>query len=105
MATADPANNPQLNGLLAQDREKQSVAVHSFDPDATPAQKAAAAGKGRSQLTNGNSKDDSPGGKGECALRFVLTSLAPVPRMVLVSNTRLCTARSRYSYRSSFSPL
>ena len=73
MATADPANNPQLNGLLAQDREKQSVAVHSFDPDATPAQKAAAAGKGRSQLTNRNSKDDSPGGKGECALRFYFT--------------------------------
>ena len=73
MATADPANNPQLNGLLAQDREKQSVAVHSFDPDAPPAQKAAAAGKGRSQLTNGNSKDDSPGGKGECALRFDFT--------------------------------
>ena len=67
MATlnGDSAGQPQLNGLIQQDREKQRVAVHSFDPDATPEQKAAAAGKGRSQLESG--KKDSPGGKGEFA--------------------------------------
>ena len=51
---------------ITQDREKQSVAVHTFDPDATPEQKAAAAGKGRSQIDGG--KKDTPGGKGELAV-------------------------------------
>jgi hypothetical protein len=37
----------QLNGLVQADAEKNRVAVHSFDPNASPAEKAAAAGKGR----------------------------------------------------------
>ena len=65
MATATAAHNgePQLNGLIQEDKQKQSVAVHTFDPDATPEQKAAAAGKGRSQIEAG--KDNDAGGKGE----------------------------------------
>ncbi|EJD04407.1 tricalbin [Fomitiporia mediterranea MF3/22] len=62
MATNGGTNGqPQLNGIIAQDKEKQNVAVHSFDPDATPEQKAAAAGKGRNQIES--SKDDAPSGK------------------------------------------
>lgn len=61
---ADTNGQAQLNGIMAQDKEKQSVNVHTFDPNSTPEQKAAAAGKGRSQLESAN-KSDAPGGKGE----------------------------------------
>lgn len=61
------ATNPQqqLNGILNQDREKQSVAVHTFNPDSTPEQKAASAGKGSNQLKSVQDKGDESGGKGE----------------------------------------
>ncbi|KAL5495683.1 TCB2 [Sanghuangporus weigelae] len=63
MATANggTAGQQQLNGLIQQDKDKQNVAVHSFDPEATPEQKAASAGKGRSQIESG--KKDTSGGK------------------------------------------
>ena len=51
----DGDGNGTLNGSgvedqLKQDASKGRVAVHTFDPDASPAQKAAAAGKGKEQL-------------------------------------------------------
>lgn len=58
----DPHSQAQLNGIKHQDEAKGAV-VHSFDPDATPQQKAAAAGKGRDQLQSAN-KDLSAGDKG-----------------------------------------
>ncbi|KAH8120625.1 tricalbin [Phellopilus nigrolimitatus] len=63
MATNGGATNGQagLDGIVEHDQEKQSVAVHTFDPDASPAQKGAAAGKGREQISSG--KNDQPGGK------------------------------------------
>ncbi|KAI5124397.1 hypothetical protein M0805_008282 [Coniferiporia weirii] len=51
----------QLNGLVAHDQQKQRVAVHTFDPDATPEQKAAKAGKGRGDI--GGDGVDHAGGK------------------------------------------
>lgn len=57
MASSLPPNGPsstirahsQANDILQKDAAKGNVSVHSFDPDASPAQKAAAAGKARPQ--------------------------------------------------------
>lgn len=69
MATAVPSNaadaQQQVNGIVKQDQDKNRVAVHTFDPDATPEQKAAAAGKGASQLKSAKKADQASGGKGE----------------------------------------
>ncbi len=50
MATngAAPTSGAQLNAILNKDAERNPV--YTFDPDAPPQQKAAAAGKGREQL-------------------------------------------------------
>ena len=42
----------QANDIVQNDASRGNVAVHSFDPDASPAEKAAAAGKARNQLTS-----------------------------------------------------
>ncbi|KAF9026598.1 C2 domain-containing protein [Rhodocollybia butyracea] len=42
--------NGNVADVLAHDAANGRVAVHTFDPDASPAQKAAAAGKGKDQL-------------------------------------------------------
>ena len=55
----------QLNGIVQQDAAKGRVAVHTFNPDATPQEKAAAAGKSRDQVKSNTNRDDSAGGKGE----------------------------------------
>lgn len=47
-----------VNGLLERDSNNGRVAVHQFDPDATPAEKAASAGKSRDKLKSAN---DQPG--------------------------------------------
>ena len=71
----------QLNGLLAKDADKQRVAVHTFDPDATPEQKAAAAGKGRDQLKSIVDKGDAPGGKGESVFTELQKRTRRVPTL------------------------
>ena len=64
MASTEGAQR-QLNGLIQDDRQKNTVAVHAFDPDASPEEKAAAAGKGRDQLKSVASKnEDRTGGRG-----------------------------------------
>jgi hypothetical protein len=45
-----PDAQAQLNGLVQADAKNQRVPVHTFDPDASPQEKAAAAGKGRDVL-------------------------------------------------------
>lgn len=52
MATngAAPTDPAQLDTILKQGAERKGVPVHSFDPDAPPQEKAAAARKGRDQL-------------------------------------------------------
>jgi hypothetical protein len=56
MATTKPTNGTRetsaqeaVTGLVKKD-EAKGMAVHSFDPKASPAEKAAAAGKGRDQV-------------------------------------------------------
>lgn len=53
----------EANGILKQDADKGRVAVHTFDPSASPAEKGAAAGKARDQLKSTTDQDDS-GGRG-----------------------------------------
>ncbi|ORX40969.1 C2 domain-containing protein [Kockovaella imperatae] len=48
-AASTTAEGPTVGGLLKADAER-GAAVHAFDPDATPEEKAAAAGKARAQL-------------------------------------------------------
>lgn len=52
MATngAVPISAAQQDAILKQDAEQNRAPVYTFDPDAPPQQKAAAAGKGREQL-------------------------------------------------------
>lgn len=72
MAPSDPQSDPQrqVNGLVQKDQQKNSVAVHSFDPNASPAEKAAAAGKGRDQLKSVKTEEPNAGGKGKCYCSF-----------------------------------
>lgn len=92
---APATNAQQLNGLIAKDAEKQSVAVHSFNPDASPAEKAAAAGKGRSQLKSANDNANEPGGVGE--LSFVRSFSPVLSRVYQLPQTSellaMCSAR------------
>lgn len=53
----------ELNGLLQADAAKGRVAVHTFDPNATPQEKAAAAGKGSERLKSAGA-DKGAGGTG-----------------------------------------
>lgn len=61
---APPDAQAQLNGLLQADASKGGVAVHTFDPNSSPQEKAAAAGKGREQVSKVGGKDESAGGTG-----------------------------------------
>jgi len=63
-AAATPDAQAQVNGIVKHDQDKNRVAVHTFNPDATPEQKAAAAGKGSGQLKSAKQVDQVAGGKG-----------------------------------------
>lgn len=54
----------QANDILQRDAARGNVAVHSFDPDASPAEKAATAGKAKSQLSSAIPGKSSDGGRG-----------------------------------------
>jgi hypothetical protein len=72
MATSLPQNevSHEINGIVQHDAEK-GAKVHSFDPNASPAQKAAAAAKAKEQLKPvGKSKDK--GGQGPLFLLLLL---------------------------------
>jgi hypothetical protein len=55
----------QANDIVQNDASRGNVAVHSFDPDASPAEKAAAAGKARKQLTSTLPAKPTEGGRGQ----------------------------------------
>jgi hypothetical protein len=55
----------QVNGIMQQDAAKGRVAVHTFDPESTPQEKGAAAGKARDQVKSNTKKEEDAGGKGE----------------------------------------
>lgn len=59
--------NGAVNGAedaLKHDAGKGRVAVHTFDPEASPAQKAAAAGKGKDQLKSVQQSPEQGGERG-----------------------------------------
>ena len=60
-----PAVQAKVNGIVEQDAAKGRVPVHTFDPDASPEDKAAAAGKTSAKL---GLEDESlkSAAKGEC---------------------------------------
>lgn len=70
----------QTQGAQAQQSflndQAKDVAVHSFDPDATPEQKAATAGKARDNLKDIRPKDLDPA-KGLSPKYLNFTSLTP----------------------------
>ena len=70
--------------------QAKGAAVHSFDPDATPEQKAATAGKARGQLKDIRPKDLDPA-KGSSPVYRNLTRLHQSPPMPI--------ARTRCRYR------
>ncbi|EMD41578.1 hypothetical protein CERSUDRAFT_110127 [Gelatoporia subvermispora B] len=57
-----PDAQAQLNGIVESDVAKNRVAVHTFDPNASPEEKAAAAGAGKDKL-KGPKADAGPSGK------------------------------------------
>lgn len=56
----------QADDILKQDADKGRVAVHTFDADASPAEKGAAAGKGRDKLKSVNDKPQENSARGQC---------------------------------------
>jgi hypothetical protein len=63
----------QANDILQKDASRGNVAVHTFDPDASPAEKASAAGSARTQLTSTIPAKPSDGGRGQPSL-YVLSA-------------------------------
>ncbi|THH27082.1 hypothetical protein EUX98_g7106 [Antrodiella citrinella] len=68
----------QLNGIVQNDTDKNRVPVHTFNPDANPQAKAAAAGKNSDQLNGvtNESKKPSPGAN-ELSLDAGNTNIIP----------------------------
>lgn len=64
----------QANDILQKDASRGNVPVHSFDPNATPAEKAAEAGQARSKLSSVTSSKASDVGKGSSLLHGFATS-------------------------------
>lgn len=61
---AKEPSGQEVDGILKRD-EAKGGAVHSFDPEATPAEKAAAAGKARDQVKSIRKQGGEHGGTGE----------------------------------------
>ena len=59
-----------VEDVFKQDKDKGRVAVHTFDPNASPAQKAAAAGKGKEQLKGVQQKSEQGGERGHFQTLF-----------------------------------
>ncbi|OBZ79219.1 Uncharacterized protein PYUK71.03c [Grifola frondosa] len=57
----NPQSQAQVNGIVEQDVAKNRVPVHTFDPDASPQEKGAAAGKDKEKLKLNNANGDARG--------------------------------------------
>jgi hypothetical protein len=82
MATPKGSNGSaqdELNGIL-QAESKGRVAVHKFDPDAPPAEKAAVAGKARDQV---KSKTDGATHEGERGMWYLFRCTRRPPSTLL----------------------
>ncbi|KDQ54885.1 hypothetical protein JAAARDRAFT_37997 [Jaapia argillacea MUCL 33604] len=68
----------QVNGIVQRDAAQGSVPVHTFDPNSTPQEKAAAAGKARDQLKPISQKDPkATAGGQEVAIDTGTTMVTP----------------------------
>lgn len=67
-----PNSQAQLNGVLAHDSAQNNVPVHTFNPDASPEEKGAAAGQGKDKLKS--AKEQENGGAGEKGVLHILLS-------------------------------
>lgn len=72
-----PEVQEQVNGILRQDEVKDAVPVHHFDPDATPQEKAAVAGKDADKLESVISDNKPEVNKG-ASIHFPHSNLAPL---------------------------
>ena len=72
----------QANDIVQNDASRGNVAVHSFDRDAPPAEKAAVAGKARTQLTSTLPAKPREGGQGQPSL-YVLPASCRVGSLPL----------------------
>lgn len=73
LAPPSPEAQAELNHIVKADVDKNRVAVHTFDPNATPQEKAAAAGQQKDKLKSVK-PDTSPsaGGTGTSHVVFRL---------------------------------
>ncbi|EPQ61056.1 tricalbin [Gloeophyllum trabeum ATCC 11539] len=76
MAASNGSAQAEVNDMVEKDAEKGRVAVHSFDPEAPPEEKAAAAGKARDQLKSVSQKDTGAGGR-ELAIDTGASNVVP----------------------------
>ena len=63
MAAAPAQAQAEVNGIVHEDEEKGAV-VHSFDPNMSPQEKAAAAGAGRGELKSLRTQERKEEGRG-----------------------------------------
>ena len=85
------ASNPLQEAQAQLNDQAKGAPVHSFDPDATPEQKAGTAGKARDQLKDIRSKDPDPA-KGSFPKYPQLT----IPHLLFQSS--LSTPETRMSF-------
>lgn len=62
MAEAQTRGRAEVEGILSQDNANPRAAVHSFDPDASPEEKAAQAGKPAPALKSVKERADNTTG-------------------------------------------
>ena len=77
MASSLPPASASLadaHDMLSKDAARGNATVHTFDPDASPEEKAAAAGKARSQLKSVKDKDAGDASRGEFPALVTLPS-------------------------------
>lgn len=91
----------QLNGVIAKDQDKQRVPVHTFDPDASPEEKASKAGKGRDKLDAANVSE--PGGKGKH--HSVISAVFRIVLLPRFNNGDIAHAGSVYSVHPALVPV
>lgn len=84
MAAASTQAHAQLNGIQKEDAAKGAV-VHSFNPNMSPEEKAAAAGKGRSELESNRAQErkEEARGASRCAVRELKLILVQSSLLIL----------------------
>ena len=63
----------ELGNIVRSDEAKNRVAVHTFDPDASPEAKAQAAGAGKDKLKSVKQDANDAGGRGIVPLSLIAT--------------------------------